>query len=266
MSGIIEQFLGFTCDTGMKMYYDKSMNNGTRALFDMSSKAAGGKINIPAGGIVSDLSFDPLEGVFNKAKNYSGGGMQFAGVGNDTFSLPPLASPQPEDKHWLFTLWVKISKPGSNSFNNRTFHFGKAGNGAAVHTVFGLIPTAVDGEVTQVELRVNGRQFIPGLSLSPLYDGSVRQLGIEVERSESGLQQRVTACIDTVQVWSTGWSNLPDPLPYTAAQGYIGTSGTFPMAWTGSFYRARLDDLSLSGLSASEVLSLDYASSRHRFS
>jgi len=266
MAGRFERLIGVKKNTGKKLYREESINLGTRALFDMQPTWSGGGKNLIAGSAIKTLTWNTAEGTFNKAKNYSNGGMVYAGISTDYFELPSVAVPDPADKHWLFTAWLKITDPGSSGFNNQTLNIGVTGNNIAAGTVLGIIQTVTSGAVSQVQMRVNAVSYVPGSTMFPLYDGAVHQLAIEYERNDAGTQQRVIVYIDKVAVFNSGWGNVASTAPVAAVQRIVGTSGTFSKAWGGSLYRVRMDDLVGTGLTPADILSADYSESKHRFS
>lgn len=265
MAGKIEQLTGVTVNTGVKLYRDASINKGTRALFDVSSAWAGGAADVAAGGQIKSLTFEDSVASLVQPHAYQGGGLVWPGVGASRFMLPENAAPQPDDRHWLFTLWVKINSPGGNSFNNQLMSIAGGAVNTTSYQMLSVIPTASAGAMTQVEVRIRAKNYVVSTPLASLYDGEVHQAGFELEISEDGTQQRVFMYLDAALVYTSGWAAVATA-PVAPDNRFIGTSPSFPMSWKGAFYRTRLDDLTLSGVTAAEILADDYASSRSRFS
>lgn len=105
MSGRIEVLKGVVNDTGKKFYRDKSINKGTRSVFDMAVDAMGGGKDLAAGAIIHDLTYNDHSGAFSLAKTYSAAnkGMVFAGAKNDGFDLDAAGCMKVSDTHWMFT-------------------------------------------------------------------------------------------------------------------------------------------------------------------
>ena len=266
MAGKIEQLTGVIVNTGVKLYRDASINKGTRALFDASSAWAGGAADLAAEGQIKSLTFENSVASVVQSHAYQGGGLAWPGVAASRLLLPENAAPQPQDKHWLFTLWVKITAPGSNSFNNQLLSIAGGAVNTASYQMLAVIPTASADAVTNIEVRIRAKNYVVTAPLAPLYDGGLHQLGFEMEISEDGTQQRVFMYLDAVQVYSSGWAAVAGTAPVVPTTRFIGTSPSFPTSWKGAFYRTRLDDLTVAGASAAEILDDDYDSSRSRFS
>lgn len=265
MAGRIEQLTGVTVDTGVKLYRDKSINKGTRAIFDMSSQWSGGKASNAAGAVIKSLSYENSTGVLSLAHEYANGGMTWAGVKSDQFQLPSQFVPALSDKHWLFTVWLKITNGGVSGSNNQTLNIGPAYN--SLFTYLRLLPTCdASGAATTIEVRCLSKNYVVTSALMPLYNGDVHQFAVECQVSEDGTQQKVIMWLDKVSVYDSGFQATANTMPSDSSQRYIGTSTSLTRSFAGSFYRTRFDDLVASGLSASSVLTADYSSSRTRFS
>lgn len=269
MGGRIEILKDVVANTGKKFYRDKSINEGTRSVFDVAITDMGGAANLPAGASLGDLTYNNNTGVFSLAKTYSAAnkGMIFAGVKNDGFDLNEAGCMKVADKHWLFTAWLKITKAGTaSSFNNQLLHFSTVDTNGYPNALLSIVPTLdASGVVTKIELGVRGKNYIVTTQLASLYDGNRHQLAIECSISDDGTQNTIKVYLDKVQVFSST-SSVAATLPGEPVRRRIGTTNPFPLAWTGLFYRARVDDLTLTDLTASEVLTADYDLCASRFS
>lgn len=268
MAGRIEQLIGVTIDTGVKLYRDVSINSGTKALFDVSSSWAGGKKNVVTGDQIKSLGYDDTLASFTKSHTYQTGGMVFTGVNGDMFSLPANASPLPGDKHWLVTQWLKINTYGLGTVgvNNQICNFSASNLNVLGSATFTIAYTAVDGSSpSTVNLFARGQQFNLATQLAPLFDGSLHQLAVEYELNEDKTQRKLTVYIDKEQVFSSGFGAAASTVPADPTYMYVGTHTAFPKAWTGSFYRFRKDDLTATDLTAMEVITADYSSAIGRF-
>ncbi|WP_413724639.1 hypothetical protein [Sodalis sp. RH16] len=269
--GRIEQLIGVTANTGIKLYRDVSINSGTQALFDVSSAWAGGAVGVAAGASIKSLSFENSVATFAKPHTYANGGMVFAGVQGDTFDLPDVAAPQPGDTHWMITAWLKIANFGvgtAGNGNNQTLSFSTVANNLATSAMLTLVPSPVAGATpTSISLFVRGKNY-GGLAsqLGQLYNGNLHQLSIEFQLSSDGTQQQVTVYIDGSVVYASGYGSVAATVPSAPTSKYIGASSTFLMAWSGAFYRYRKDDMTMSTLTASQILSADSSSINGRFS
>lgn len=269
MSGRIEVLKGVVNDTGKKFYRDKSINNGTRSVFDMAVTAMGGGKDLAAGAIIHDLTYNDYTGSFSLAKSYSEAnkGMVFAGVKNDGFNLDAASCMKVSDTHWLFTAWVKVTKAGSlSTFNNQLLHFSTVETNGYATALLSVVPTTdATGQPTKIELAVRGKNYVVTSNLLPLFDGVRHQFAVECEFSADGSQHTIRAYIDKVVVF-TSTSALAVTPPGEPTTRRIGTSNPFPLSWTGMLYRARVDDVGTSGLTATDILTADYNLCASRFS
>ncbi|PRD12331.1 hypothetical protein, partial [Pantoea coffeiphila] len=102
--------------------------------------------------------------------------------------------------------------------------------------------------------------------LAKLFDGQLHQLAVECLVSDDGTQQRVIVYLDQLNVFDSGWTAVAGTIPAAPTFRYIGTSAAFPVAWAGQFYRYRKDDLTVSQLTAADVISADVECVGTRFS
>lgn len=259
----IEQLIGVTVENGEKFYRDKSMNAGTRALFDLSVKWPGGGVDVAAGSQFKSLGYENSIASVNKAHVYQDGGLVWAGVAGDQFLLPSEFLPLETDASWLYTFWMKVSNAGSTGFNNQLFHIGGAYN-ATANVIVSLVPTVdAAGAVTNLELKVMGQRVVVTTQLAALTDGSTRQIGVGFSKSEDGTTFKIKAWLDTELVYESAYLSL---LAFSAdtSQRFIGTSSSLPKSFTGSVSRARFDVISASGPTPEEILKADYDSSVER--
>jgi hypothetical protein len=268
--GLIQIYNDVDANTGVKHYPDRSINTGTKAVYDAGAGGIyGGAKDVSAGAEISSLTFSDSVATFSKSHLYQNGGMRFVGVGGDTFDLPAVAAPQPGDKHWLITQWLKIANYGVGTVgvNNQTFSFSTSDLNALASSMFGMAPTAVSGaSPSAIALYVRGRQYAIATQLSPLFDGSPHQFAVECEISAGNTQQRIYVYLDQVQVYASGWLSVAATVPAAPTYRYVGTSASFPVAWTGNFYRYRKDDLTATDKTTAQILAADKDVAGERFS
>ncbi|MFM4124565.1 hypothetical protein AB8R75_06655 [Klebsiella quasipneumoniae subsp. similipneumoniae] len=265
MSGLIITLKGVVYDTGKKYYLDKTINPGTRSLFDMAEPSTGGGNNITAGAQIADLTYNGNTGTFVASKAFSNGGMRFTGIKDDGFDLPSAACMTVSDTHWMFAAWLKITNAGSSGFNNQTLHFSTVATNGSTTALLSLIPTISSGAVTIIELAVRGKNYVLSSQLAPLYDGARHQFAVECSISADGAFQTVKVYLDKVQVYSSTSAVAATP-PGEPTNRRVGTTATLPLSWAGWLYRVRVDDITASGVAATEILSADYALCAGRFS
>lgn len=271
MAGRIEQLIGVTVNTGLKLYRDVSINAGTKALFDVSSTWAGGAVNVVAGASIKSLSFEDSVATFSKAHNYLTGGMVFTGINGDTFNLPDAAAPQPAEKHWLITAWIKMSNYGAGtaaSGNNQTLNFSTSLVNDAAQGMLTLLSNPGSGALpSSISVFARGKNY-SGLAtqLASIYDNNLHQVAFELQVTTDGTQQQLTVYVDGVAVYTSGYAAVATTIPAAPTNKYIGTSASFPLAWAGKLYRVRKDDLTATTLTAAEILAADISSINGRFS
>ncbi|WP_366214984.1 hypothetical protein [Klebsiella pneumoniae] len=271
MAARIEQYTNVVVNTQVKNYRDVSINTGTKALFDVSSPWAGGAKNISAGAQIKSLSYEDSVASFTKAHNYANGGMVFTGVNGDMFTLPEAIAPQPSDTHWLVTVWMKMSNRGAGtaaSGNNQTLNFSTTALNDATQAMLTLVCTPASGAApTSISVFARGKNY-SGLAsaLASIYDNALHQVAFELQLSSDGTQQQLTVYVDGVAVYTSGYAAVATTVPAAPTQKYIGTSASFPLAWAGSFYRARKDDPTATTQTVAQILAADSSSIGSRFS
>ncbi|MEF3102025.1 hypothetical protein EC841_10196 [Raoultella ornithinolytica] len=268
--GLIQIYTDVAANTGVKHYPDRSINTGTKAVYDAGAGGIyGGGKDVSAGAEIYSLTFSDSVATFSKSHLYQNGGMRFVGVGGDTFDLPAVATPQPSDKHWLITQWLKIANfgVGTVGVNNQTFSFSTSNLNVLASSMFGMAPTAVSGaSPSAIALYVRGRQYALATQLASLFDGQPHQFAVECQISDDNTQQRIYVYLDQVQVYASGWLSVAATVPAAPTYRYVGTSASFPVAWTGSFYRYRKDDLTATDKTTAEILAADKDVAGIRFS
>lgn len=269
MSGLIITLKDVVYDTGKKYYMDKSVNKGTRSLFDMAETTTGGGKDLSAGAVINDLTYNANTGAFQLAKTFDSAkkGMVYSGVKNDGFDLDANSCMKVSDKHWMFTSWLKINLAGTvSSFNNQILHFSTAPTNGANTALLSLVPTLNSaGTPTTIELAVRGKNYVLSSQLLPLFDGARHQFAVECSLNADGTSQTVKVYIDKVLVYSKT-AAAAETAPGEPTNRRIGTTNSLPLAWNGLLYRVRVDDLSTSGVTADDVLSADYNLCSSRFS
>lgn len=269
MGGRIDILKGVNVGSGRKFYRDKSLNSGTRSAFDLAVADMGGAKNLAAGAIIQDLSYNDYTAAFSLAKTYDTDkkGMVFAGVKNDGFDLSADACMKPEDTHWMFLAWLKVTKAGTvSTFNNQLLHFSTVETTGYPNAMLSIVPhTDASGQPTKIEMAVRGKNYIVTNELMPLFDGNRHQFAVECEFNADSTQHTIRAYIDGVVVFSPT-SALATAAPGASTVRRVGTCNPYPSAWTGMLYRVRVDDLSETTVSAATAIAADYALCSTRFS
>ncbi len=262
----IEQLTGVIVDTGKKFYRDKTLNAGS-VLFDVSNGWAGGAKNITAGTTIKSLDYGNTLMTSNRAHTYGNGGMIMVGVAGDQFQLPAAVVPAQADKHYMWVWWAKFSSTGQNGFNNQMLQIGEAYN-VPGNMVLNVTPVSDGSDKTsiiRVDMSVLGKA-ISMTSLNALMnDHTTHQYAVEVTVSSDGLTFVAKVWCDKVVVFTSNSLAMPASW-FTAAQRWVGTSGSYALAWSGSFYRFRYDNLVLGQKATTQVLTEDFAFCSPRFS
>lgn len=84
--GLIQIYTDVEANTGVKHYPDRSINTGTKAVYDAGAGGIyGGAKDVSAGAEIYSLTFSDSYATFSKSHLYQNGGMRFVGVNGDTF-------------------------------------------------------------------------------------------------------------------------------------------------------------------------------------
>ncbi|NDL64820.1 hypothetical protein [Acerihabitans arboris] len=269
MAGKIEQLTGVTIDTGEKLYRDSTMNAGTIGPFDCGITWSGGKKNVVAGSQIKSLSYENSVGVFAKAHTYANGGMLWAGASGSQFQLPAVAVPALTDKDWMYTIWLKINQVGNTSTNNNIFLVGSSRTTAS-EKICEIRLVAAAGDLTtlaRTQIVVLGVDLSVGTVLNGMMGGGVHQIAVRCKVADDGTSFVFYVYLDGVLVYTSSTQTYPATLPtFPPTSHYVGTDGGYAAAFSGAFYRVRLDILSNIDLMPNEVLAADYELNNARFS
>ncbi|EPY4383988.1 hypothetical protein ACYA2T_06050 [Klebsiella pneumoniae] len=84
-------------------------------------------------------------------------------------------------------------------------------------------------------------------SLAAIYDNALHRVAFELQLDSDGSKQQLAVYVDGGAVYTSGYAAVAATVPRAPTQKYIGTSASFPLAWAGSFYRVRKDELTAAG-------------------
>lgn len=264
-----ERLLLASIPTSERLYHYPSINPGTLGLVDMKSVWSGAAKNLAVGATIKNLCYvtDPATvGAVALTYDATAGGMTFVGTGLEAVKMPIAFIPTSAMTHYMHTYWLKVTptNAGANGFSNATLGIG-VGYGTAANSLLQLTPTTSSGTATGVSLTVHGVTLTVNAIL-PLYDGNIHQFAVEYIRSSDGTQFMFNVYIDGVNIYTSIYRNVVAYPAGTINVNSVGCQSTYTRTYAGKFYRARMDDLTLTTKSALTILAEDTASVAGRFS
>ncbi len=267
----LEKLLLASIPTSEKLYRFPSINEGTLGLVDMKSAWSGGARNLAPAATLKNLCYvdDPAV-VGAVALNYDAdtGGLIFTGVGLEYVQTPTAFIPTSDMTDYMHTYWLKIdpTNAGSISFNNAIIGMGVGGYATPGNMFNKVTPTITSGGVTNIEVNIRGKNYPVFSQLSGLIDGNVHCLSLRYLKSDDGTQQKGLIYLDGTLVYEASFAALVAYPAGVVNVAGVGVKGVYTRTFSGRFYRARMDDLTLTSKTAEQVLSDEIAAVSGRFS
>lgn len=254
-----------------KLYRDSSMDDGTLGLIDFSG-LWGRPQGIVAGGTV------PGGSLFN---NYTRAA-DTADIPTTTFAplvwdgqglvlsqatwwqgvrLPAAFFLGSASRHVLLTFWVKLQATGVTNVS------GKIATCSRINSIpnWEFYPSGSGGIMTQCQFNLCNVILLVFTQNQCSYfcDGNFHQLAVEVVITGTG-QAKATSYLDGQILLDSGYHTIPAlsalPAPPGDQGAYLGpATGYGNYAWPGTYYRARIDDLTATPRTAMQILAADLA-------
>lgn len=269
--GKAEKLLGVSIDTGEKLYRFPSINTGTLGMIDVKSVWAGGAQNLPSGSNLKNLCYveDPATvGTVSLVYDATAGGMIFDKTSRQYFKMPNGFIPTSAMKDYMHTFWLKVNpaNAGNAGFNNVIVGIAATDYATTAKRLLQVFPTITSGVITALTVSVRGVNYSILSYLSGLVDGNLHCLSVRYVESSDGTQQKGMIYLDGVLVYEgTFVAKVAYPSSAITYNG-VGSDRADAAAFAGRFYRARMDDLTLTSKSALEVIAEEMAAVSGRFS
>ncbi|EPY4579348.1 hypothetical protein ACXDKZ_005276 [Klebsiella pneumoniae] len=271
MAGKAEQFMGLSIKTRAKMYRDPAINVGTLGLVDVKHGWAGGGKNLASGEELQNLCWveDPAT-VGSVSLNYDSahGGVIFTRASRQYFRMPAAFIPTAAMRDYMHTFWLKIdpANAGNEGFGNAIIGIAATSYATTVNRLLQVYPTITEGVVKALTVSVRGINYSVIDRLGALTDGSLHCLSVRYVESGDGTQQKGMIYLDGELVYEGVFvAKVPYPSSAITYNG-VGSDRADTGAFAGLFYRARMDDLTISGKTAQEVIADEMAAVNGLFS
>ncbi|MCA8636781.1 hypothetical protein [Escherichia coli] len=269
--GKAEKLLGVSIDTGEKLYRFPSINTGTLGMIDVKSVWTGGAQNLPSGSNLKNLCYveDPATvGTVPLVYDATAGGMIFDKTSRQYFKMPNGFIPTSAMKDYMHTFWLKVNpaNAGNEGFNNVIVGIAATNYATTANRLLQVFPTITSGVITALTVSVRGVNYSILSYLSGLVDGNLHCLSVRYVESSDGTQQKGMVYLDGVLAYEgTFVTKVAYPSTSITYNG-VGSDRADTAAFAGRFYRARMDDLTLTSKSALEVIAEEMAAVSGRFS
>ncbi|WP_410016133.1 hypothetical protein [Sodalis sp. C49] len=168
---------------------------------------------------------------------------------------------------YMHTYWLKIdpTSMGANGSSNATLGIGVAYPTPA-NQILKLTLTIVSGVLTVVQLTVRGSGVTLTSQLSPLYNGSAHQLAVEYISFADDTQMMFNVYLDANLVYASAYTAKVAFPAGTVSVNSVACQGTYTRTFAGRFYRARMENLTLTTKTALAILVEDMSSVSGRLS
>ncbi len=263
MAGKAEQFLSLSVKTKLKMYRDPAINAGTLGLIDVSHGWAGGGQDLPSGTPLNNLCWvdnDPaVVGSVSLAYDGVGHGMIFDKTSRQYFKMPNGFIPTAAMTDYVHTFWLKIdpANAGNAGFNNVIVGIAATSYATTANRLMQVFPTITDGVITALTVSVRGVNYSILPYLGGLVDGNLHCLSVRYVESSDGTKQKGMVYLDGALVYEGAFvAKIAYPTAEITYNG-VGSDRADAAGFAGRFYRARMDDLTLSDQSALEIIATE---------
>lgn len=269
--GKAEKLIGVSISTGEKLNRFPSINSGTLGLIDVKSIWSGGAQNLPSASLLKNLCYvdDPATvGTVSLVYDATTGGVTYDKTSRQYFKMPLGFIPTSTMNDYMHTFWLKVtpSNSGSEGFNNVIVGIAATSYASTATKILHIFPTITSGVITALTVTVRGVNYSILTYLSGLLDGNIHCLSVRYVSSSDGTQQKGMVYLDGVLVYEgTFVTKIAYP---TAAITYygVGSDRADAAGFAGKFYRARMDDLTLTDKTATTVIAEEMAAVSGRFS
>lgn len=257
--------------TGEVMYNWPSINAGTLGMIDVKSHWSGGEQDLPSGSTLKNLCYvdDPATvGSVSLVYDAVSGGLIFDKSSRQYFKMPNGFIPTAAMKDYMHTFWLKVNpaNAGNEGFNNVIVGIAATSYASTANRLLQLFPTITSGVITALTVSVRGVNYSILSYLSGLVDGNLHCLSVRYVESSDGTQQKGMVYLDGALVYEgTFVTKIAYPSSSITYNG-VGSDRADATAFAGRFYRARMDDLTLTSKSALQIIAEEMASVSGRFS
>lgn len=271
MAGKAEKFLGESHNTGERLYRYPSINSGTKGMIDVKSGWAGGAKDLAANAQLKNLCYleDPaVVGIVALAYDAASGGLVYDNTSRQYLKLPAGFIPSSSMKDYMHTFWLKINPAaaGAAGFNNVVVGIGTTSYATTANMLMKVTPTVTSGVVTAITVNIRGVNYSVLSQLGPLFNGSLHCLSLRYVESADGTQQKGMIYLDGALVYEGVFVAKTTYPAGTINLNGVGSNLADTTPFAGRFYRARIDDLTLTTKTALQVISEEMAAVSGRFS
>ncbi|THD51300.1 hypothetical protein ERD95_09035 [Enterobacteriaceae bacterium ML5] len=240
-------------------------------MIDVKSIWSGGAQNLPSASLLKNLCYvdDPATvGTVSLVYDATAGGITYDKTSRQYFKMPLGFIPTSTMKDYMHTFWLKVSpgSAGNEGFNNVIVGIAATSYASTATKLLHVFPTITSGVITALTVTVRGVNYSILTYLSGLVDGGLHCLSVRYVQSSDGTQQKGMIYLDGVLVYEgTFVTKIAYP---TAAISYygVGSDRADAAGFSGKFYRARMDDLTLTDKTAIAVIAEEIAAVTGRFS
>ena len=269
--GKAEKLLGVSIETGEKLNRFPSINTGTLGMVDVKSLWSGGAQNLPSAATLKNLCYveDPATvGSVPLVYDTATGGVIYDKTSRQYLKMPTGFIPTAAMKDYMHTFWLMVNpaNAGNEGFNNVLVGIAATSYASTAARLLQVFPTISSGTITALTVTVRGVNYSILPYLGALLNGGVHCLSVRYVESSDGTQQKGMIYLDGTLVYEgTFVAKIAYPAAAITYNG-VGSDRADAAGFAGRFYRARMDDLTVTTKNAQHIIAEEIASVSGRFS
>lgn len=267
----IEKLKNVTIATGRKLYREHTIQQNTKAMLDARSVWAGAAKNVKGGDVIKDLTYNDNHFAVqntNVTLQYVANSLKFpiqAGQ-RARIDLPADGIPKWADDEWVINLWVAPEQyVSAGSTTNCIFTIGNMGGWAFVNALCALnITTAVDSLTVPTFLRfavrsvgfdVNDAESLSLFTASP----SLKPVLVSIHCKVGATQTTASIYLNNKLKATRTTNNATTPIANNTNCLNSPDISHYSTHIAGRYCRYRFDKIASGGISASDLIALEYS-------
>lgn len=266
----VEKLKNVVINTGQKLYREHTIDENTVAMFDARSLWAGAGKNLVNGDEVKDLTYNAIK---YKVENttipisFHNNGLRFAvnAAQKGRIDISKEGTPNHLDEDWVCQFWVSIEKYAEASANNVVFTCGSMSSWYFPSAICALAVGVSSDLVTPIALRFSvcgSAATINDADSLALFTGSANMQPIHV-----AVHAKIVDTTTQIKIYLNNVLKLSQNSPKSSTITTDNTINCFNNPNVGhnkaqlaaTYYRYRFDKIVSGGISASDLIALEYS-------
>ena len=266
----IEKLKNVTIATGRKLYREHTIQQNTKAMLDARSVWAGAAKNVKGGDVIKDLTYNDNQFLVQNANvtlQYVANSLKFpiqAGQ-RARIDLPADGIPKWSDDEWVVNLWVAPEQYiNADSATNCIFTIGNMGGWSFLNAMCAFNVQTAAGSLTtptflRFAVRGNGFDISDAESLGWFTaSASLKPVLVSVHCKVSATQTTASIYLNNKLKANRTVNNATTPIANNMNSLNSPDVGHYSTHIAGRYCRYRFDKIVSGGISASDLIALEY--------